>query len=148
MKKLIVTCILAASVLAGRPLPGADNHWAGWRGPDQGRSSDARVPLEWNRTENLRWQLDLPGTGNSSPIVWGERVFLTAAEGPQRLLLCKTDLAETHRRSRRCQRLGSRRRLAAASRRPADRQRRSGGDARPGGRDRRRLRSGLAVGAR
>jgi outer membrane protein assembly factor BamB len=69
----------------------AAGNWATWRGPSgQGYSEDARVPLTWSETENLLWKTKLPGRGNSSPIVWGERVFLTAASesGKERLLLC------------------------------------------------------------
>jgi outer membrane protein assembly factor BamB len=58
----------------------ADAHWAQWRGPSgQGYSDDDRVPLRWSETENLLWKTDLPGYGNSTPIVWGDRIFLTAA---------------------------------------------------------------------
>jgi outer membrane protein assembly factor BamB len=48
------------------------------------------VPLQWSETENIAWKTQLPGTGNSTPIVWGERIFLTAssADGMERLVLC------------------------------------------------------------
>jgi outer membrane protein assembly factor BamB len=43
------------------------------------------LPLTWNRNENIRWKAALPGPGNSTPVVWGERVFLTQAlEGGKR----------------------------------------------------------------
>jgi outer membrane protein assembly factor BamB len=66
-------------------------NWPRWRGPDQnGQSADKRVPLEWSMTKNVRWQLSLPGYGNSSPIVWGDRIFLTSAtkDGSERYLIC------------------------------------------------------------
>ena len=49
-----------------------------------------RVPLNWSETENLLWKTKLPGKGNSTPIIWGERVFLTASSpnGKERLVLC------------------------------------------------------------
>src|SRR5262245_10992396 len=65
--------------------------WPQWRGPNQdGHSADPRVPLRWGPGDNLKWQTDLPGFGNSSPVVWGERVFLTAATrtGTERWVLC------------------------------------------------------------
>ena len=80
--------VLAGAGAAG---PGHDPGWPGWRGPSQdGHSDDARVPLKWGRGENLKWQTDLPGRGHSSPVVWGERVFLTAASktGSDRWVLC------------------------------------------------------------
>src|SRR5262245_37222991 len=66
-------------------------HWASWRGPSgQGYSEDRRVPLTWSDTANVLWKTALPGHGNSSPIIWGDRIFLTAASdnGKDRLLLC------------------------------------------------------------
>lgn len=56
----------------------ADN-WPQWRGPaSQGVSSETRLPVTWSGTENVRWKTALPGPGHSSPITWGNRIFLTA----------------------------------------------------------------------
>jgi outer membrane protein assembly factor BamB len=69
----------------------AAGEWAQWRGPSgQGYSDDKQAPLEWSATKNLRWNTTLPGQGNSSPIIWGDRVFLTAAgqDGRERHVLC------------------------------------------------------------
>lgn len=68
-----------------------EKNWPNWRGPSgQGYSSDTQVPLTWSETENLLWKTELPGQGNSSPIVWGERLFLTAAshDGKERSVVC------------------------------------------------------------
>jgi outer membrane protein assembly factor BamB len=65
--------------------------WPQWRGPSgQGVALDTRVPLTWGDTENLLWKTGLPGTGNSTPVVWGDRVFLTSAgdKGHERHVLC------------------------------------------------------------
>src|SRR6266581_3826470 len=52
--------------------------WTHWRGPSgQGYSEDTHVPLTWDATHNLLWKAELRGAGNSSPIIWGDRVFLT-----------------------------------------------------------------------
>jgi outer membrane protein assembly factor BamB len=70
---------------------GAAEQWHQWRGPSgQGYTEDSRVPLTWRETDNLLWKSPLPGRGNSSPIVWGDRVFLTAAskDGRERYVLC------------------------------------------------------------
>jgi outer membrane protein assembly factor BamB len=54
--------------------------WPGWRGPSrQGVSAETGLPLHWSATENVAWKTVLPGEGWSSPIVWGERVFVTTA---------------------------------------------------------------------
>ena len=55
----------------------ADN-WPQFRGPDQGRTPETNLPVSWSATENVRWKTPLPGPGHSSPIIWGDRIFLTA----------------------------------------------------------------------
>lgn len=72
-------------------VPGLAANWPAWRGPDgQGHSSEKDLPLTWDRTENVRWHIPLPDEGNSTPIVWGDRVFLTQAteRGSRRALMC------------------------------------------------------------
>jgi outer membrane protein assembly factor BamB len=57
------------------------NDWPAWRGPNgDGISRDADVPTTWSKTEHVRWQSAVPGRGHASPIVCGERVFLTTAD--------------------------------------------------------------------
>ncbi len=56
--------------------------WRGFRGTSgTGKSDDAKAPLSWSDTENIKWKVDLPGPGSSSPIVVGNRVFVTAYSG-------------------------------------------------------------------
>jgi outer membrane protein assembly factor BamB len=53
-------------------------NWPGWRGPDgTGVTTETNLPLHWSATENVRWKTPLPDRGNSTPIVWGDRVFVT-----------------------------------------------------------------------
>jgi outer membrane protein assembly factor BamB len=69
---------------------GAEN-WPGWRGPrGDGTSHEKGLPLTWNETKNIRWKTSLPGKGHSSPIVWGERVFVTTCleDKGERVLMC------------------------------------------------------------
>ncbi len=66
-------------------------NWPAWRGPDgTGVSSDKNLPLQWDTNAHVRWRAELPGPGNSSPIVWGNQVFITQAlkEGARRTLMC------------------------------------------------------------
>ena len=52
--------------------------WPGWRGPrGDGTSLEATVPTRWSEKENIVWKVPIPGKGHSSPIVWGERSFVT-----------------------------------------------------------------------
>src|SRR5215831_14715900 len=53
-------------------------NWPGWRGPETtGVSIESALPLNWSTNDNVRWHVALPGPGNSSPIVWGKKVFVT-----------------------------------------------------------------------
>src|SRR5262245_9497066 len=66
-------------------------NWPQWRGEDGlGITSETNLPMHWSVTENLRWKTALPDRGNSTPIVWGNKIFLTQAiEGEhRRLVMC------------------------------------------------------------
>jgi outer membrane protein assembly factor BamB len=65
-------------------------YWPHWRGPSvQGIVEGKGYPDRWTETENVLWKVSVPGRGHSSPIVWGDRIFLTtaAADGSRRSLL-------------------------------------------------------------
>jgi outer membrane protein assembly factor BamB len=54
--------------------------WPRWRGPSgQGLVAPGKYTNWWNPTSNVKWRVQVPGEGNSSPIVWGDRIFLTTA---------------------------------------------------------------------
>lgn len=56
----------------------AQSHWPQFRGADsRGVAEKARFPHRWSADQNVAWKTDLPGRGWSSPVVWGDRVFLT-----------------------------------------------------------------------
>ena len=66
-------------------------NWPNWRGPSgDGISLEKGIPVKWSPTENIAWRVAIPGKGHSSPVVWGNKVFLTTClpEKEQRLLLC------------------------------------------------------------
>ena len=59
--------------------PEMSRQWGQWRGPlATGVAPHGDPPVEWSETKNLRWTARLPGSGHSSPIVWGDLVFITA----------------------------------------------------------------------
>jgi outer membrane protein assembly factor BamB len=62
----------------------AGTTWPQWRGPSgQGISEEKNLPAVWSATKNIKWKTPIAGRGHSSPIVWGNRVFVTTAiEGP------------------------------------------------------------------
>ncbi len=66
-------------------------YWPGFRGPSrQGISTETALPMTWNATENVAWKTAIDGLGWSSPVVWGDRVFITSAteEGQSYRLIC------------------------------------------------------------
>ncbi len=65
----------------------AARYWPRWRGPSgQGLVTGSGYPDTWSATDNIRWRTAVPGAGNSSPIVWGDKLFLTTArDGGRRL---------------------------------------------------------------
>ena len=71
-------------------------NWPGWRGPSgDGISAGKGIPTKWSSTENIAWRIAVPGEGHSSPIVWGDKVFLTSSltEKNKRILLCLNRLS-------------------------------------------------------
>jgi outer membrane protein assembly factor BamB len=78
LKTIFLLTAFVVSAAAENPEP--DHAWAQWRGPlANGFAPHAHTPVEWSEQKNLRWKIPLPGKAHSSPIVFGERVYLTAA---------------------------------------------------------------------
>ena len=74
--QLLTTTVLLVLTSGSSP---AEN-WPQFRGPGgQGVATDKNLPLKWSATENVTWKTELPGESWSSPVVWGERVFVTTA---------------------------------------------------------------------
>ncbi len=58
----------------------ASQFWPQWRGPlFTGEAPHAKPPIEWNEQKNIRWKVELPGHGHGTPVIWGDRIFVTAA---------------------------------------------------------------------
>jgi len=72
MKAMLAVFALSAVAMA--------DDWPSWRGPTgQGQCAEKELPLTWSPTENVRWKVALPDIGSSTPVVWGDRVFVTQA---------------------------------------------------------------------
>ncbi|MFQ5627760.1 MAG: PQQ-binding-like beta-propeller repeat protein [bacterium] len=57
----------------------AQDNWPQWRGPDQnGVSTGKNLPTNWNETENIVWKTKMPAWSGSTPIIWGDRIFVTS----------------------------------------------------------------------
>lgn len=82
---------LISTFVAGIGASAIAANWSGWRGSEgTGITAEKDLPLKWTTTENVRWRVDLPERGNSSPIVWEDRVFVTQAVTTEnrRTLMC------------------------------------------------------------
>jgi outer membrane protein assembly factor BamB len=68
----------AAFVVQSAGAPAAGN-WPQWRGPGGRGIAQGVYPESWSATDNVAWKTEIPGRGHSSPVVWGDRVFLTTS---------------------------------------------------------------------
>ena len=81
--------IALAIMLGSLPLL-AETNWPQWRGPSgNGHSSVANVPVQWS-ADSLLWKTKLPGQGQSTPIYWENKLFVTSSldDGSKRSLVC------------------------------------------------------------
>jgi outer membrane protein assembly factor BamB len=77
IQMLVCASLVLAVFLA---LPAAqEKYWPYWRGPAADGMAAGDAPLTWSDTQNIGWRTEIPGLGHSSPIVWGEFVFVTTA---------------------------------------------------------------------
>lgn len=84
MKRIALTLTIAISfACAGLGLlakSATAGDWPQWRGPDgSGISNEKNLPSEWSPTKNIKWKTPIEGRAHSSPIVWGNRIFVTTA---------------------------------------------------------------------
>ena len=64
-------------------------NWPHWRGPTRnGLSDETNLPLRWSTQENIHWKVALPGRSGSTPIIWGEHIFVTITERERIELWC------------------------------------------------------------
>ena len=80
---------LAACCIAAWAGAAAADNWPRFRGPNgTGIAPDKDIPVRWDEQSGVHWKAALPGLGNSSPVVWGNRLFIQSATTKERLLLC------------------------------------------------------------
>ncbi len=81
LASVLLLLLLAATVAA--------ENWPQWRGPkNDGHSTEKGLPDKWSDTENVVWKAKMPGPGSSTPCVWGDKIFLTSADGTDLVVLC------------------------------------------------------------
>jgi len=90
VKRLLVGVLAVVSAAGAR----AEN-WPSWRGPrGDGTSSETKVPLRWGAGRNITWKVRIPGKGHSSPVVWGDKIFVTTClESEKKRVLLAVDRA-------------------------------------------------------
>lgn len=76
-----IATVLWSIVQAGQVFPQEiADQWAHWRGPvGNGTSATAKPPKEFGPNQRLKWKVPIPGQGSGSPVVWGQKVFVTSA---------------------------------------------------------------------
>ena len=86
----VAVCVIAQTAHMIEVEGEARKYWPQWRGPSgQGLVEGKSYPDTWSDVENVRWKVKVPGKGNSSPIIWKDRLFLTTAyDGTRRAVLC------------------------------------------------------------
>ncbi len=70
--------LLTAALWADDVASDKDAHWPQWRGPHENGIARTAAPVEWTAA-NVRWKAEIPGRAHSTPVIWGERLFLTTA---------------------------------------------------------------------
>jgi outer membrane protein assembly factor BamB len=76
-----VVWLAAEPAVRGASQPtGAERYWPQWRGPlGTGEAPHARPPVEWSEGKNVAWKVALPGQGKSTPVIWGDVLYVTTA---------------------------------------------------------------------
>jgi outer membrane protein assembly factor BamB len=74
---MTISRIFAVVAVSAGALAAADA-WPGFRGAQSNAVAEGELPIHWSATENVTWKTEIPGIGWSSPVVWGDRIFLTS----------------------------------------------------------------------
>ena len=76
----ITVVFLSTAICAGALAASADDYWPTWRGPQAtGAAVKGNPPTTWSESENIKWKVELPGKGQSSPIIWENKIFFQTA---------------------------------------------------------------------
>ncbi len=91
---LLSTVVAAVAWVADPVAEEAEKNWPQWRGPHMtGVAPHGNPPTEWSETRNVRWKVEIPGKGSSSPIIWGDRIFISTAVPTEKLGAAKKEEA-------------------------------------------------------
>src|SRR5271169_5340230 len=76
---LLVVAFQGAAVIGANGIAGDAGDWPQWRGPSWNGIARGEAPLRWSDTDHIKWRSDIPGRGHSSPVIWGDRIFVTTS---------------------------------------------------------------------
>ncbi len=80
MSRLVMLTVWVSLLASAAAAEDVTNNWYQWRGPQsRGVAIGCDPPTEWNEQTNIKWKVEVPGNGSSTPIVWGNQVFLLTA---------------------------------------------------------------------
>ena len=78
---IVLGLLVSQFSLAQKSSNHANDNWAAFRGDGTSLTSQANVPSIWSDQQNVAWSVAVPGYGQSSPVIWGEQVFVTTMQG-------------------------------------------------------------------
>ena len=80
MIRNVVLAVGVSLIVSAARAEDVANHWHQWRGPEStGTALTGDPPIEWDEETNIKWKVEVPGSGSSTPIVWGNQVFILTA---------------------------------------------------------------------
>jgi outer membrane protein assembly factor BamB len=81
--------VVAVFLVGPLVTPASADNWPQWRGPHgDGLSAETDIPTEWGADKTVAWKLKMPGIGAGTPVVWGDKIFVTSVDGDDVVLLC------------------------------------------------------------
>ena len=86
LTSLLTLTTIGAAFAARDGSAAEDENWPCWRGPDRnGVARSTSAPTAWSEDSNIRWKVELPGLGISTPIIWGDKLYVTTAVKTERV---------------------------------------------------------------
>jgi outer membrane protein assembly factor BamB len=79
MRILITVIVFAMLIAASAAAADAQDFWPCWRGPNETGVARGDAPLQWSDKEHVVWKIEVPCCGQSTPVIWGDRIFITTA---------------------------------------------------------------------
>lgn len=90
----VAVCGFFSMICANTSAQNGQEYWPTWRGPEMnGVASKGNPPVTWSESKNVKWKIEVPGQGTSSPIIWGDKLFFQTAVDTGKAALAGTPAA-------------------------------------------------------